>query len=672
MKNSFLTPKEQKINNLAFYAEFIWLLDFDDWWKNILYKQFLDYLINLDLKEFEWLSIKNEEVIEQENSMKNHIKVILEAENINDKNIDDKILEITIKLQHIFSLSPVKQIVNFGQIDNSSIPVELEEKEKWDIWYNREVLQKQLVEILKVQDNLELINQKISLLQNTDIDKNIITTLKDQRKTLENIILELEKELEKLRNSIYLTTETKATTKTKKINPTQAEFISNLPKNTNTNNSLVEELKKVTDLSNRMKWLQKWFNSLEQRLTQIVENVWKANLNFNLEDLEAQSTWILEDFILDENNYFKYWNINWKTVQKVNWKIEWLKLEQTDIIFDIKIINIGNNLHYLEIYFIEWNEDIFKIYYIKNWKYNILDLDWKKEFEDYKDLKFDDNWNLLAWAVKLNNWNWKIFYTKNWIHISLDLDWKTEFKDYEYLKFDESWKFLAWAIELGNWNYKIFYTKNWNLISLDLDWENEVINYDNLQYDNNWKFLAWAIIWKKWNWKILYSNNWNLIPLSFNSDWMHYNSFFCNILKYDKNWKPLAIVFKFWYWVYRIFYTENWKLVFLDLDWINEFQYYKDLEFDDNWKLLAWVIKLAFSNDRIFYTENWKLVFLNLDWINEFQDYKDLEFDDNWLFISWEIKTEKKLLTFFKEYKELWNYIIKKAEDWYYKVEIKK
>lgn len=252
--------------------------------------------------------------------------------------------------------------------------------------------------------------------------------------------------------------------------------------------------------------------NIENKRLKIIQNS-----NSNTWFLVSEQYW---DFFIDndeeiiltkkDNIYNCSWT--WLLEYEFEWKVS------SEYWWDLNIVT--NESYFCPItmdYKIIFNsENIWKIYFEWNWinKFEVIDSRWNivvvDESELFKDKKIDVDWivstdDISSWydeELWINNTNKLDFW---WDMLSLDINFKKNLNDYTSLLETDSWNNLNW------FSKKIHF--------YDYDWLEE--NYFS-HLDNKWKILRlWDSDWDSWNWanfykmqvtdhKLLYVKWWNI------------------------------------------------------------------------------------------------------------------------------------------------------------------
>jgi len=602
-KNLFLREEEQELQKLAYYGKFLVLSEFDDGWKYQMERQLLDYLVSLEVWELESkINLQVEREIDKE---KWEIFAILKSQSLNPET-EEKILEISTKLQKRFFMTPVNQKVGFGSSEDNSFKVELENLKSDDLWYERIEFQKIYVDILNLEDELESKTNQINLYKNIDdeITKALVDVLIRAKHDIESEIIVLQEELNNLLPELYkVLTLKKDNTPTSELSSFQADWIVQMSdKNYKSNDLWILDLlkkmekiydsnleqndrfyKKIEELLN-IKWIEttkvtKWlltnFETDEWYLTKAkILDAKNSNIyvhdglvhDFNIEGLGEeinkikiieQKNWIVTFFIAELLN----WN-------KILYKSLWNKYIPLEIDtnkefkdFTIQLSGWNNNSDYYRWWIwtqIDWSKFY---YYIYNWKFEILEIEWEIYFNRFNNISFLDNWTIKSWEIIVDDNKRNYFYLENWIYKYLEIKNQKDFKNFSNMNYEWG-KLSYWEVVLINNKRNHFYKDGLEFRLLDINnWE-KYKSYQDLKFNEEWIPISYIVELENWKFSI-YQLKWKIyspLKLEWKTEFSNYREF-----KYNngiiKNW-----IVANWDWS-KYFYLEDWEYKILEVEW---------------------------------------------------------------------------------------------------------
>jgi len=433
IKNLFLREKEQELQKLAYYGEFLVLSDFDDGWKYQMEKQLLDYLASLDFWEQDSkINLQIEREIDKE---KWEIFAILKSQSLNSET-EEKILEISTKLQKRFFMTPVNQKVGFGSSEDSVLPVEVGELSESDFWYERMKFQKNYAEILSLEQKIKNISYYIENknIDNDEITLALINELKNIKDIYSNDILTLKESLDKISVELYDNLAIKTILGSNKTTILNKVHQNNAKEEEN--NTVIDESK--VDLSKHSLW-----------------KIWECTLD--------KYKCIVSAKLLDNDE--RIYSDDSKN------KVVWFNLEWLDSIKYIEVLEFNENKEVILFRVVIWAS--YYYYFFKEDKYERLQI-----WDHYVNINLDNyksdkkTWKPLYWSINIWNNSKAFFWTENWeYNLIWNINWKIE--SIWYIKYNNNWKPIFWQVfswdkwidfilDPNTWKYikKGFFMKN--------------------------------------------------------------------------------------------------------------------------------------------------------------------------------------------------------------------
>lgn len=215
LQNTFLSPREQEIQNLAYFGEFLALLSFDDGWNWVIYPLFQQYIKEIQTTLPEWVTFESYET----DSVSNIVRIILKSSSFSPESIDT-VSRISQDIQARFFCTPVWQYLWWDTSRREIFqPLAITTEDFEHPLFFRLNLQDIATEILVGMYDVERINHLIEKFQHIESPQTH-DTIKSQstlKKAIQEKIEKLRGEFENTHAEYYLMMSTKKRNDTGKV-----------------------------------------------------------------------------------------------------------------------------------------------------------------------------------------------------------------------------------------------------------------------------------------------------------------------------------------------------------------------------------------------------------------------------------------------------------------------